>query len=796
MIRNAVFFILILFSCSLFGQKDSTASLGKEFSNRFLLKEININTGRSEFSPFLINNNLYFVSDRKITFAVIFTGDDFTDVYSSTKNDSTSFAKAQLFKLVNSVTNDGPVSFDKPGTSLYFSTNEKSYDYLVKENKTEKKLKIYYSDFVNGKWETPKLHPVCTQDFSYCHPAISPDNKTLYFSSDLPGGYGGMDIYRSTNKNGIWSAPENLGVAINSASDEIFPFINASSVLFFSSKRSTGLGGLDIYFIDLKDSSATHARLADRSINSNADDFGIWTDSTFDKGYVSSNRNIKDNDGIFYFQKTVPDFFNCLTMKHNLCYSFFEEATLEAEDTLGMTYEWTFGDGTKQRGIKVKHCFPNSGSYLVELNIIEKSSGHLFYNELSYDFTTVDPDQLLINCPDTVPVNTPFLLDASKSKMDGYSIVNYYWIFSDTAFNTGQKVMHQYNANGNYIAKLGVIVQNDSTKMLEAFCTEKTVFVGDSSWLAEHGVKIILDYDTVPVRDSLYYAKQGEDVSFKVNLGTSEKQIPTNASIFDGIEKVEEHKEKGYYRYTSGDEQKIANIISYYQNAKAKGFNDAVVVSYYKDSLIAGQENSLKGSADLSDTSKGNYSVVIYYKNPNAADSINENLRKQDSLNHIAGLNKNPGNNKNPDLNKNPDPDKNPITASTNSEYSTSPVDMAWFMYKSLNDTNVYHTFLTRAGNHYDAEIIYRVQIGAYRHPENFRYPQMMVYGNANVNPLPDGITRFTYKTFKTIGEAEVFRQECMHKGIADAWITAEYKGERLTLEELIARKLFEKIPQ
>jgi hypothetical protein len=161
---------------------------------------------------------------------------------------------------------------------------------------------------------------------------------------------------------------------------------------------------------------------------------------------------------------------------------------------------------------------------------------------------------------------------------------------------------------------------------------------------------------------------------------------------------------------------------------------------------------------------------------------MQEKLKREDSLAHLAGTK------------INPDPVKtNPLTTAINN-YSTTPVDMAWFMYKSLNDTSVYKRFLLEAGNHFDVEIIYRVQIGAYRHPENFKYPQMSPYGNAYINPLSDGITRFTYKVFKTVGEAETFRQECIHKGFADAWITAEYQGKRMTLEELIANKVYEKI--
>ena len=87
--------------------------------------------------------------------------------------------------------------------------------------------------------------------------------------------------------------------------------------------------------------------------------------------------------------------------------------------------------------------------------------------------------------------------------------------------------------------------------------------------------------------------------------------------------------------------------------------------------------------------------------------------------------------------------------------------------------------------------MIYTVQIGEYRHPENFKYPQLKEFGPAKIIDYPDGITRFTMKEFKTIREAEVFRQECIRRGITDAWITATYKGERKTLEELIDANFF-----
>ncbi len=111
---------------------------------------------------------------------------------------------------------------------------------------------------------------------------------------------------------------------------------------------------------------------------------------------------------------------------------------------------------------------------------------------------------------------------------------------------------------------------------------------------------------------------------------------------------------------------------------------------------------------------------------------------------------------------------------------------------KSLNDKKVYASFLTDIGQLKNEKIIYKVQIGAYRYPQNFKYTNVQqVYGNADVLNSDDGITRFTLKEYSTIAEAEVFRQEMIQRGITDAWITAMYQGKRVTLEQLIAKRFY-----
>jgi hypothetical protein len=114
------------------------------------------------------------------------------------------------------------------------------------------------------------------------------------------------------------------------------------------------------------------------------------------------------------------------------------------------------------------------------------------------------------------------------------------------------------------------------------------------------------------------------------------------------------------------------------------------------------------------------------------------------------------------------------------------------FIGKDLNDKVVYNDMLQKLGTFNCNDFVFKVQIGAYRFPKNFKYDKVAAkHGPAEIKEYPDGITRFTMKSFKNIAEAEVFRQEMIKMGIKDAWITAEYKGERKLLEELFRNNFF-----
>jgi outer membrane protein OmpA-like peptidoglycan-associated protein len=151
--------------------------------------------------------------------------------------------------------------------------------------------------------------PFNSEDYSTGHPALSRDGTSLYFISDMPWGYGGTDIYRvQWLGNGQWSAPQNLGLGVNTEGNELFPFVLNDSILYFASDGHFGLGGLDIYESRFRDGLWTKAENLGVPVNSSADDFSFIADSTGNKGYFSSVRN-GVNDRIYSFEKHPPQLF-------------------------------------------------------------------------------------------------------------------------------------------------------------------------------------------------------------------------------------------------------------------------------------------------------------------------------------------------------------------------------------------------------------------------------------------------------------------------------------------------------
>lgn len=197
----------------------------------------------------------------------------------------------EFSKKINSKYHEGPVTFTRDFRKVIFTRNNYYKGKTKKSNKGINMLKLYIADKQGKKWTNIKELPFNSNEFSTGHPAFSPENNRLYFSSDMPGGFGGVDLYVVDYNNGEWGNPINLGREVNTEGDEMFPFVDQYGNLYFASNGHAGLGGLDIFYMEMRSGIPFgEAENLGSPINSSKDDFGLITDGRREKGYFSSNR--------------------------------------------------------------------------------------------------------------------------------------------------------------------------------------------------------------------------------------------------------------------------------------------------------------------------------------------------------------------------------------------------------------------------------------------------------------------------------------------------------------------------
>lgn len=275
----------------------------------------NINTIASEFGPVFYKDELVYASDHVENPGQSkeygWTGRGYLNLrksnFTASENNSSKLDQPTDFEpKINDQYHEGPASFSRDGLILYFTraSNEKAKrEGIYKTNL----LKIYFAHNANGTWGEPLPFFLNSTEYSVGHPALSTDNKTLYFASDMPGGFGGTDIWMCKWENELWGAPINLGAMVNTMENEMFPSINEDGVLYFASEGHPGYGALDIFkTVTINENWSTPVNLHS-PINSSTDDFAITFAPGSKQGFFSSNREGGiGSDDIYSFSKLEP----------------------------------------------------------------------------------------------------------------------------------------------------------------------------------------------------------------------------------------------------------------------------------------------------------------------------------------------------------------------------------------------------------------------------------------------------------------------------------------------------------
>jgi outer membrane protein OmpA-like peptidoglycan-associated protein len=247
------------------------------------VKRMSFNTGGSEYAPAYYKGSLSFTSvatkDAPENRRIRWNETPFTDLYIEDDN-----GKVSKLDGINSLRNDGAATFSADGKHIYFTQNHPGHKY-------RNNLQLVESNWDRDEWEKPEVLEFQNKKYSYAHPFAANEGKTLYFSSDMPGGMGGMDLYKiELNDTGGWNSPINLGDKINTAGNDVFPYLATDGLFYFTSDGRPGYGRLDIYVA--KGNEVAHLP---SPVNSEADDLSMIFDANRNKGYLASNREGSDD---------------------------------------------------------------------------------------------------------------------------------------------------------------------------------------------------------------------------------------------------------------------------------------------------------------------------------------------------------------------------------------------------------------------------------------------------------------------------------------------------------------------
>ncbi len=325
----------------------------KEESSGYKVKKFDMfNSRRSDFSPMLLGDDQLFLSSTRPQAKGEklngITGVKNGDFFVCKKDEKGKWTKPEVITdAINSEEDEGACCFTPDGKTMYFTRCREDESY-------PRYAEIFKSTRSDASWSTPTAC-VLTKDSlsSYAHPAVSPDGQWLYFVSDMPGGEGGLDIWRvRITADDNFGGVENLGAPINTPGDEMFPTFRPNGDLYFSSNGHPGMGGLDVWCAKQDSLKAWTLNRLGYPLNSEGDDFGLTFDGIYNRGFFSSNRNDGHGwDHIYSFELAE----NILTVQGWV----YEKDGYELPQAL---VYMVGNDGTNQK-ISVK----GDGSFVVEV---------------------------------------------------------------------------------------------------------------------------------------------------------------------------------------------------------------------------------------------------------------------------------------------------------------------------------------------------------------------------------------------------------------------------------------------
>jgi hypothetical protein len=433
----------------------------------------------NEFAPVVFDGSIVFRSDKRVTGSrrsADSRGNDAMNIYRVNDLGNGEWSNPVLFdsKFYGIRQHHGPATFNQSGDQIWYTKiNEES-------DEDNAMLGIYTAHWDGEEWTD--IEPFEYNDVrdNFMHPFLSTDGKMLFFSSDMSGGEGQFDLYVCRKKGAGWSEPENLGPAVNTNRQEIYPLYYPNGRLYFASRgHDPNLGDFDIYYSVYSEGEWQSPVHLDPPINSKRLDAWFYaTDTSFTHGYFHSDRQARRIYNIYEFELDLPEdlYEECKLVEENsYCYTFYEAGAMEI-DTTQYRYEWVV-EGQKFRQEEVDYCFEGIGNYIIALNVIDLLSGEVLFNEATYNLEIENIEQVYIASPDTVYTNEPVMFRGTETFLKDFTIDRYIWDMGDHSWIADTTIQYHYYRPGTYTVKLGVVDEADEPEQVQKTCGFKRLVV-------------------------------------------------------------------------------------------------------------------------------------------------------------------------------------------------------------------------------------------------------------------------------------------------------------------------------
>ena len=382
----------------------------------FEIESTTINSkGQSDFGAVLTNDNtLYFVSTRNTSKKTDkWNNQPYLDIFQSTRSDKGTLSEPTAVSELNTPFHDGPVTISNDGNTMFFARDGLSEGQYAKSKSGNYKVGqqgLYKATKIDGKWSQIEALPFNSTSYSVTNPSISKDGKTLYFASNMPGGIGESDIWKVAIESNGYGQLQNLGNKINTTERENFPFITEDNLLYFASSGKPGLGGFDVFTIDLNTNA--QAENIGKPINSEKDDFSFSFNKTANVGYFSSNRNGYD---AIYLVKPICNAQAIVVVKNKKTGAVLPNASVAISDTKGniIATKLTDSEGKVSYDIGCKTVYNvvvSASNFEMTNAIIEPIKSGEKVIEVS-----LDPVSVIIT--DTEVILNPIYFDFNKSNI-------------------------------------------------------------------------------------------------------------------------------------------------------------------------------------------------------------------------------------------------------------------------------------------------------------------------------------------------------------------------------------------